>query len=438
MRILLIAANRGEGVMPMFPLGPAYLAGNLGPGHELQALDLFLTPDYRPALTAMVSSFRPQIIGVSVRNLDMQNYYAPVSLLDEPRDLIGQCRELTDAPVVIGGAAVSIVPGEMLSYLGADAAVAGEGETQFRNVVAAVENGAPLESVADVLTPARAAAGATPSRVGEDMTRQRHPDWDLFSLPSYLSRDVPVSVQTKRGCPFRCVYCSTFLLQARSVRLRDPDAVASELEILERDYGAKRVWFIDDNFNSPPAHAEAICQAMIRRGLGLGWLCNLHPGYVSEESVALFKRAGCDFAVVGSESGSDQMLANLKRGYRADAVTRTCGWLKEAGIDHWAGLLVGGPGETSETLEESLMWMEGLEPTSATVWVGIRIHPQTGLADIARLEGVIDDSTNLLFPTFYLSPAVAPMIEERMTQILAAHPNWSCNAVPGGWRPMRA
>jgi radical SAM superfamily enzyme YgiQ (UPF0313 family) len=269
------------------------------------------------------------------------------------------------------------------------------------------------------------------------VARQQDPDWDLFSLPSYLLRGVPVTVQTKRGCPFRCIYCTTFLLQARRTRLRDRDSVVRELEVLERDYGVKKVWFVDDNFNSPPKHADAICEAIIHRGLSLGWLCNLHPGCTTEESVALMKRAGCDFAAVGSESGNDQMLATLKRGYRADAVTRTCRWLKEAGIDYWAGLLVGGPGETPESLEESLTWMEELDPTSATVWVGIRIHSQTRLAEIARREGVIDDSTNLLFPTFYLSPAIAPMIEERMTRILAAHSNWTCNAVRGGWHPMR-
>jgi radical SAM superfamily enzyme YgiQ (UPF0313 family) len=249
---------------------------------------------------------------------------------------------------------------------------------------------------------------------------------------------VPVSVQTKRGCPFGCIYCSTHLLQACSTRMRDPEAVATGVEILECDYGARRVQFVDDNFNYPPAHAEAICEAIIRRGLRLGWLCNLHPGYVSKELVALLKRAGCVCAVVGSESGSCQMLANLGRGYDADAVRRTCRWLKEAGIDHWAGLLIGGPGETPQTVEESLGLMEALDPPSVGVWVGLRIHPHTRLADIARREGVIDDSTNLLFPTFYLAPAIVPMIAERMTQILAAHPTWTCNAVPGGWRPMRA
>ena len=159
--------------------------------------------------------------------------------------------------------------------------------------------------------------------------------------------------------------------------MRDAEAVATELEILERDYGATRVHFVDNNFNYPPEHAAAICEAIIRRGLGLGWMCNLHPRYVSEELVGLIKRAGCVFAVVGSESGSDDMLATLRRGYDADAVTRTCHWLKEAGIDHWAGLLIGGPGETPQTVEESLTWMEVLDPTSVTVWAGIRIHPHT-------------------------------------------------------------
>lgn len=437
MRILLISASKGEGLTPMFPLGPAYLAGNLGSGHELRVLDLFLTPDYRPALGAMISSFQPQLIGVSVRILDRQNYYDPVSLLDDPCDIVAQCRRSTGAFVVVGGAAVSIVPSEMLAYLGADAAVAGEGETLFRNVVAAVEKGEPLGSVDGVLTPDRAAAGTLPACFGEDVAALHDPDWPLFSLPEYLSRDVAISVQTKRGCPFRCIYCSTPVLQARAVRTRDPETVADGLEILERHYGVRTVQFVDNNFNYPPEHAAAVCQAVIDRGLRLRWLCNLHPGYASQELVALMKRAGCIYAIVGSESGSEHMLANLARGYGPDAVERTCRWLKEAGIDHWASLLLGGPGETPQTVEESLALMEALDPTSVGVWVGIRIYARTPLADIARREGVIDDETNLLFPSFYLSSAIAPVIVERMQRALSVHPNWTCNAVPGGWTPWR-
>jgi radical SAM superfamily enzyme YgiQ (UPF0313 family) len=427
--ILFIIANKGEGLLPVFPLGPAYVAGQLPLNHELRALDLFLTPDYLPELEEVVSSFKPRLIGVNVRNLDAQNYYAPISLLDDPRAIVSQCQELTDAPVVIGGPAVSIVPGEMLSYLGANAAVVGEGETAFRSVAAALETGIPVASAGSMLTPDKAFTGTAPPCVSEDVTRLNHPDWRLFALPLYVSRGVVASVQTKRGCPFHCIYCTTPQLEGSSIRMRDPEAVADELETLRRDFGIERVYLVDNNFNYPPQHAVAICEAIIRRRLGLRWLCQLHPGYVSEELVNLLKRAGCTLVSVGSESGSEHMLANLGRSYAPELVERTCRWLKEAGIDYWGSLLIGGPGETPQSVETSLTHMEALGPISVHITVGIRIYPNTPLCDIARREGIIDDSTNLLFPTFYLSPAIEPMIVQRMTYALAAHPNWGCNAV---------
>ena len=416
MRVLLVSANKGAALLPVFPLGPAYLAGNLDSRDGVQALDLFLTPDYEQALEQTIASFQPEIIGVSVRNLDAQDFYHPVSLLDDPKAVVSLCRRLSEAPVVIGGPGVGIVPREMLSYLGADVAVPGEGESAFHRLV---DGGASRPETPRIAAP-----------VEENLPSLRPPDWRLFGLPEYLARGVTASVQTKRGCPFACVYCSTPLLEGRHVRLRDPEAVVDEMETLAKDFGARMVHFVDNNFNYPPEHAAAICEALIRRGLHLRWICGLHPAYVSAELVGLLKRAGCVFVGVGNESGSAVMLANLGRNFEPGDVELACRLLKEADIVHWAYLLIGGPGETMQTVEESLAQMEALAPTSVHITVGIRIYPDTPLHAIALREGVLTESDNLLFPAFYLSPAIAPAIDDRMKAFCAAHPGWGCNSVP--------
>ena len=418
MRVLLISANKGAGLLPVFPLGPAYLASNLDGDHEVRALDLFLTPGYAQALEETIVSFQPEVIGVSVRNLDAQDYYHPVSLLDDPKAVVSLCRRLSGAPIVIGGPAVGIVPREMLSYLGADLAVAGEGESAFRRLV---DGGAASCSTR---------APNVAASVEEDLSRLRPPDWRLFGLTEYLARGVTANVQTKRGCPFACVYCSTPLLEGRHVRLRHPEAVVDELETLVKDFGARMAHFVDNNFNYPPEHAAAICEAIIARGLRIRWICGLHPAYVTEELVGLLKRAGCVFAGVGNESGSAVMLANLGRNFEPGDVERSCRLLKEAEIVHWAYLLIGGPGETMQSVEESLAQMEALAPASVHVTVGIRIYPHTPLQATALREGVLSESDSLLFPAFYLSPAIAPTIGDRMKAVCAAHPDWGCNAVP--------
>jgi radical SAM superfamily enzyme YgiQ (UPF0313 family) len=433
MRVLLVSANDASNLQPVFPLGIAYVAANLGSGHESRALDLYLTQDWPPELEQLIASYRPALIGVSIRNLDTQNYFAPSSLLEVPRELVRTCHKLTDAPVVIGGTATSLMPVRMLQYLEADAAIAGEGETHFREAVNARAAGRPLDGAPGTVASDAEAVELRP----EDVNNLRPPDWGLFSLSEYVARGVAANVQTKRGCPFRCVYCATHLLEARAVRLRDPEAVADEIEELAAAHGVRTVHFVDDNFNHPLAHALALCETFTRRGLPVRWICNLHPGFVDEELVAAMKRAGCIYAAVGSESANEQMLANLRRAYSPADVERTCRLLSQAGVENWASLLLGGPGETPATVEESIARMGALEGTSVGITVGIRVHPGTELAEIARREGLIDGATDLLFPAFYLSPAVANTIVEQVRGALAEHRNWSSNAVPGtiSWRP---
>jgi radical SAM superfamily enzyme YgiQ (UPF0313 family) len=292
MRILFVCANRNQDVTPVFPLGLAYVAGSLPPTHEVQVLDIFLAAQYQQELSSLLSSFQPQLIGIHVRNLDLQDSYAPASLLGDAYAVVKQCRQFSQAPIVIGGPAVGIVPGEMLRYFGASAAVAGEGETIFRNIVAGLASGMSIASIPGVITLDKTNAGMIPTYGREDVDKLPYPSWALCSLPGYLSSGAMANIQGKRGCPFRCIFCSTPQLEGNITRLRKPEAVVEELRLLVRDFGVEKVYFVDNNFNYPPEHAAAVCEAIIRSELRLPWVCQLHPAYIDAQLVGLLKRAG--------------------------------------------------------------------------------------------------------------------------------------------------
>jgi hypothetical protein len=118
------------------------------------------------------------------------------------------------------------------------------------------------------------------------------PDWGCLDLKNYFARGGMGNLQTKRGCPFSCIYCTYPLIEGKAVRLRSPRTVADEAEALLRQ-GVKNVFIVDNIFNFPESHARAVCRAFMDRGVSLEWSCYAHPGYFSRPLAEDMKRAGC-------------------------------------------------------------------------------------------------------------------------------------------------
>ncbi|MCX6012092.1 MAG: radical SAM protein, partial [Chloroflexi bacterium] len=214
---------------------------------------------------------------------------------------------------------------------------------------------------------------------------------------------IVLNIRTKRGCPFKCIYCTTPLIEGTVMRITSPIKVVDELEMLNKDFGATEFYFTDNVFNYPVSHAEGICREIIARKLFIKWTCITNPGMLSKELLQLMKEAGCYSLSLGNESGSPQMLRNLRKNFTMSHVIRSCLWCRELGITYNCFLLLGGPGENRKTIEESISAMENLKPDSLSINIGIRIYPNTELAQIARDKGVLHSNDDLLFPTFYLS-----------------------------------
>ncbi|MBA7709773.1 Anaerobic magnesium-protoporphyrin IX monomethyl ester cyclase [subsurface metagenome] len=257
---------------------------------------------------------------------------------------------------------------------------------------------------------------AKPQRIKE-LDSLELPNRGIFEPRKYLQEGVILNVRTKRGCPFRCIYCTTPQIEGNRMRVITPQKVVDELEMLKKDYGADEFIFTDNIFNYPAKHAESICAEVISRGLDIKWYCIANPCSLSKDLLRLMKEAGCYGLSLGNESGSPQMLRNLGKNFTVEQVRQSCLYCRELGIKYTCFLLLGGPGENRKTVEESISTMERLKPDSLGITVGIRVYPNTELAQIAGDEGILEAHSDLLSPTFYLSREIKDWIFDYIKEV---------------------
>jgi radical SAM superfamily enzyme YgiQ (UPF0313 family) len=422
MKILLLSANRERSPYPVFPIGLAYLAGPISAaGHELSALDLCFEKEPEQALVAVLDTFSPDLVVISLRNIDNVTWPNCRSYLEGVREVVAVCREHTR--VVVGGSGFSLMPREIMDLLHADFGVVGEGEELLPLLLGRIERGEDPAGLPGLLV--GGGDGFLPSVPVERIGK---PARNLFDVARYQREGGMANVQTKRGCPFSCIYCTYPLLEGRSMRLRPIGEIIAELRSLKADFGVSYVYFVDDIFNYPVEFAAELCRAMISEQIGINWSAFINPAFMSPDLMDTMLAAGCDAVEYGTEAGSPVMLRNLGKAFTVEDVRSASLLCRERGVDFAHYILFGGPGETRETVLESFSLMDELQPTAVIAMTGIRIFPGTSLHRTALDEGVITADTNLLEPVFYISPAVADELADLVTSEAVKRKNW---VVPG-------
>lgn len=220
-----------------------------------------------------------------------------------------------------------------------------------------------------------------------------------------------------------CSYCSTSSIEGRRLRRHDPKTAVAALARFV-DEGFRQFFFVDNTFNLPPSHAAALCQEILARNLDIEFRCILYPWKVENDLVQQMAAAGCVEVSLGAESGSPSVLSRLHKRFAPQQVREVSKRLSRAGIRQTGFLLLGGPGENRETVLESLCFIDSLDLETVKVTTGIRIYPDTALADIARREGVVSKEDSLLFPVFYLAPELNGWLQETVATWMAARPHW--------------
>jgi radical SAM superfamily enzyme YgiQ (UPF0313 family) len=421
MRVLLISANTEKINMPTLPLGLASVATTTRKaGHDVAMADLMVEKDMRSVLKEAIEGFRPEIIGISVRNIDDQNMENPRFLLDPVKEIVSGCQSLSEATIILGGAGYSIFPESALSFLGADMGIQGEGEVVFPDLIERLERGASLSGLPGLYLPGH---GLQCKRMfAKNLDTLPLPDTDLLSLPSQ-KEELWMPVQTRRGCPLNCSYCSTGTIEGRVLRRHSPEAIVQWIARW-REAGVHQFYFVDNTFNLPPSHAKEICRKLIDHGLNTRWWSILYPKHVDKELVGLMARAGCEQVSMGFESGSERILKNMNKRFTLKEVRQISEMLSEHGIRRMGFLLLGSPGETRGSVEESLVFADSLKLDTLKITTGVRIYPHTSLAKKAIDDGVISSHDDLLLPRFYLAKGLENWLKETLKNWATTRPHW--------------
>jgi radical SAM superfamily enzyme YgiQ (UPF0313 family) len=419
MKVLLISANTEKINIVPLPLGLGCVAAaTRAAGHEVRVLDLMAEGSPESVLREAIAAFAPGVIGISVRNIDDQNRGGRF-LLEGIRPLVRTCREHSGAAIVLGGAGYSILPEAVLEFLEADMGIQGEGERAFPLLVDRLDRREALPGIPGLYLRNRGLQG------------ERHFVRDLDSLPLSGAREFLVSqnrelwlpFQTRRGCPMACSYCSTATIEGSAIRKRSPAAAVADLARYAES-GFRQVYFVDNTFNFPPSYAKALCREILERNLEIRWRCIVYPGKVDEELAGLMAEAGCGEASLGFESGCDRILKNMNKGFDHAEIRRTAEILARRDIRQLGFLLLGGPGETRESVLESLAFVDSLPLEQGKTTCGIRIYPDTALARAAVADGMISPEDDLLRPKFYLARELEEWLPETLATWMADRPRW--------------
>ncbi len=428
MRILLIATNRHQKLMSRMnatpaPIGLAYIAGNLDPDrHDIKMLDLMFSDDFLEETERTVREFQPDLVGISLRNLDNVSYVDPQWALPATKEVIDKVRSITEAPIVCGGPGFSLLPEACFDFLGPDMGVAGDGGESFAQLADALESGETYRNLPGLVY--RNDAGETIRQGMAYSQFSKPPRLDLLDMARYEKAGFGIGVVTKLGDAF--TNSKTAENDTSSWRvLRPIEEVIDEIQDLKERYGLRKIFFIDSGFNVPLPYAKALCHSIMDADLKIHWNSYLAPVPEScdDEVLDLMREAGSGLVIVTNKAREDTERVSLES--RLAPLREVCQRCDKAGIHYVVSQYFGEPGETEESVEAKLSFLNEIEPALANLRVGVRIRPDTPTAVAAIKEGIITDENDLISPSFYIAEPVRDWIVDRLTAEVEANPRWN-------------
>lgn len=408
MRLLMVNSNRYKLPVPAMPFGLCYVSAALEKaGNEVRVLDLCFSKNCIRDISNAVSQFKPDIIGISIRNIDTVVHYKTLFHLHQVKEeVIDPIKKAFSGPVVIGGTAVGISGAEMLSYFDLEYAIRGDGEDAMVEFVRRMENNLPLNGLGGLVwrRNGEIVEENLPMRVPHMDALPRPRQYRYIDLKTHRKFRSPIQIQTKRGCGLKCTYCTYNIVEGHKYRLRDPQQVADEVEEIVKETGFNHIEFSDSTFNIPLDHAKAVLRAINAKKLDLNLqIMGLNPGAVDEELVDLMKEANFKEVQIGAESGSDAMLESLGKNFRKRDIFRTAEILHKADIPIMWYLMTGIPGETKKTLQETFDTMSraAWEWDLVVVVNAIRVFKGSPLSKRMLEEDPGCTKDNFFSPVFY-------------------------------------
>ncbi len=405
-RILLMAC--GFAKQNVAPIGLFFLSGYLKyKGYTTKIIYLNIKKSVKresinKKIKKEITVFNPGYIGYSFRNLFVPDtpYYneIPDKLVSRysvyyEKDIIDYTRTLTSAKIIGGGSGFSLAPILYMKYLNLDFGIVGEGEIAFEALIHKLENNHDYTDIPSLVYPNHDDYKINNSRQIENL--QQLPKMDLGNLKGYKNlfykKGGYASVQTKRGCDFGCIYCVYPQLEGTKYRLRNVEDVVSEIIDMKKKYNLKYFFIVDSIFSTPVQHSFDFCNELVKRNVNIKWKAHINSKGITKELLELYKKAGCDSLIFTPDTLSDKMLKNYNKKSSQKDIINTIKWLKDTDIPFVVELIIGGPGENIETLNETLEFCDKYLKNFPVMFNrGMWVHPKAPIYKIMKKEDMVN------------------------------------------------
>ena len=374
MKVLLVNVPYPFNEGPTIPIGLCYLAAVLEKeGFEVEILDFLVSRFSIRKIVDKMREFKPEIAGVGPITI---NY--PTALR-----AIKVCKKL-GATTVMGGCHVTFYDREALEeapYL--DIVVRGEGEYTLLDIV----KGRELRNIDGITYREDGEIIKNPDRkLIENLDELPFPAKHLVPVSKYRAYKTGCAMMTGRGCPYNCTFCVGNKMVGRKPRFRDIKLCIDELEEIVYNYGFDIVNVVDDLLTINHKRVFAFCDEIISRGIKVQWTAFSRVDTVTKELLSKMKEAGCIFILYGVESGNQRILDLSKKRTTLEKIRKGVALSNEVGIVTLSSFILGLPGETEETVRESLKFGKSLGN-----WYGFHIltpYPGTEIREKAEELGL--------------------------------------------------
>jgi radical SAM superfamily enzyme YgiQ (UPF0313 family) len=372
------------------PLGVFYLAAYLRQHeHEVEVIDGEARGLSADDIVARASEFHPELVGISSTTVA---FHRALEVAGELK------RRWPETPIVLGGPHASSNVRHAMSFPVFDFAVLGEGEVTLEELARTIAARGDLSAVQGIAF-----------RQGDQaiVTEPRPPlmDLDSLPLPAYdlipdLAAYVPppcnykkqpvANVITSRGCPNVCTFCDRSVF-GQCLRQRSAANIAAEIEHLCRTYGVREIAFVDDTFTIQPARMRELFELLAEKKIAFPWTCMSRINTVDRETLRFMRAHGCWHVSFGIESGNEDILRRIRKNISLEQVRRVVGWCRELGMRTKGFFIIGHPGETVETMEQTIQFGVDLPLDDVVVTINTPIPGSQQHAE-AQQYGSLDET----------------------------------------------
>lgn len=346
------------------PLGILYIAAVLErAGHEVRVVDANARNMGIAEVVEQVKAFDPHVVGLTGTTLSFESNARIADAIKAWNP---------NLPIVMGGVHAQGAPETCLEVASIDYVIPGEGEYVMLEFVECLERGDDLTGVKGVVMRREGKVIDTgPGRLVENLDDLPFParhllhDMSVYHQKSIAYRVKPhTTMFTQRGCPFQCVFCSSSKqfrdVFNKRVRAHSVAYIREEIRHLQSNYGIKEIYFADDTFNLKQTRVTQICDMILEEFPGLKWSCNFEAKYFDDDVLKHMRKAGCWLVQMGVETGNAEIMKTIQKGIDLDEVRRAAAAAERTGMVVKASFILGNPGETRETIEETIRFAESL------------------------------------------------------------------------------